>query len=144
MVIHGASLHDTLAPTEEEVVIWMIANYGLENTIATCKRLSQLPPTITPDQKRRSLEGQLPRDAHMDSAISVILSSSMSSACKTIFHKTDSRTVIAPPIGTCIRCRQNLVSSHVTRVNIYYTTGVEEADKSTLRCKHCSLMYRYV
>ena len=138
------SLHETLAPTEEEVVIWMIASYALNNTISICNRLSQLPPTITTDKKRRDLEGQLPRDTPMDSAITVLLSSSMSSACKTIFRKTSPWSAIAPPTGTCIRCRHDLISSHVTRVNIYYTTGVVRADKYTLRCRNCSLMYRYV
>ena len=130
-----------LSPAEEEVVIWMIANYGLGNTVSVCNTIFTFPPTLAPDQRRRDLEAQLP--GNMDAAIDVIMSNTMSSICKAMFRKKDSSAVITPPTGTCIRCRRDLVSSHVTRVNIYSTAGVKEARKYTLRCRQCTLMYRY-
>ncbi|XP_038071128.1 uncharacterized protein LOC119740011 [Patiria miniata] len=74
---------------------------------------------------------------------------SLPSSCSLIsssFSPVDSFDFcLVPPYSTCISCEGNLGHNHVdgTKVKVITLNGCKIGRKSTLRCRHCSLIYRY-
>lgn len=49
--------------------------------------------------------------------------------------------ILGPPTSSCYECGSDLVQYHRCSVKCYNTQGFQPAQKITLRCKECKLLY---
>ena len=76
-----------------------------------------------------------------DSLVKVILL--RTDVVAAIANFSNASPILGPPMGQYIRWKKCLTSSHSTNIRIYSMQGLSEGIKHTLRCKSCSLQYRY-
>lgn len=51
---------------------------------------------------------------------------------------------LAPPVSQCLKCNGNIHAHHApTVVTVFTTNGPLPGQKVTLRCKNCTINYRY-
>lgn len=125
---------------EEELAIWLIATRGIEHTIKVANVAHSIPDSLTTEQKITTLSTKTGVGKE-DSLMKVILS--RTDVLAAIANFSDASPILGPPTGQCIRCKKSLTSSHSTNIRIYSMQGLSEGIKHTLRCKSCSLQYRY-
>ena len=122
-------------------MIWFIAKHGVNKFLTMCNVLQAIPATLSTEQRTKLLTVHV--TAETESSAALLMHRTDIANMISYSTSKDMQTIIAPPVKECIKCGKSLSTSHSTDVTIYSMKGAHNGKKYTLRCKTCTLMYRY-
>ena len=127
--------------TNDEKLCWLISRFSFKTVSTICSTLRALPSTLTKYQKITILEEQV---QFCQKSIEEILTFlDVMPDTVNAFSESSDLLVLAPPVGYCLKCRQQLTAYNKCQVKCYLSNGATYGQKCTLRCTHCKLYYNY-
>jgi len=131
----------TISLSEEISLLWLLAKYGPERIMNICHYLKKLPSTLTKLQSVRYIGGHMKITESEAKMLVGFIQSSCPSLLSASQGEPSAPAVLAPPVSTCLRCCNQLVSYHTCKARYYTEEGAYLVDKVTLRCMECKLFY---
>ncbi len=115
--------------------------YGLSSVFKLVSCINVLPISLTSHQKTVYISQSTGIPTEGVNAMLSLIEESCPGILNCFASSVNLPVVIAPPVRECFECGQRLVSNHKCKVRLYQRDGVTIADKVTLRCVKCRLIY---
>ena len=117
-VLRSLNIQDvnTMDLSPDDAVLFLVAQYGIQNVSKVCSALSTLPEALPLSQKERMIQSVTERD---DAGFIANFISKYSPGLPSTLLHCDSPTVLAPPTAVCLECHKSLVFNHQCNVCIY-------------------------
>ena len=128
--------------TEDQVFSLLVCKFGIASISQAITLLSRLPPS-TPDYAKQCY---LHIYGLADPELAAMVET-LSLRCPSVLTGLQSTSndvlLLAPPTRSCLECGKNLTTYHTCEVRYYSLQGFATADKLSLHCQDCGLLYNY-
>lgn len=123
-------------------ICWLFSKYSVDTIMKVCRCESLFPVGMTETQRKENIASQAGVSVQVASFLQEFVREQCPSLLTAVMDSSCD-LVLGPPTASCYQCGSGLVQYHQCSVKCYSTQGFQAAQKITLRCKECKLLYNY-